>query len=68
MSGNTIPLSYEPLVQWLTDAVDGASIHGAAVGLKQNDEAALRAVLNDLVGDPGGPDGQPPPSIGLKAR
>lgn len=68
MSGNTIPLSYEPLVQWLTDAVDGASIHGAAVGLKQNNEAALRAVLNDLVGDPGGPDGQPPPSIGLKAR
>ena len=68
MSSNTIPLSYEPLVQLLTDAVDGASIHGAEVGLKQNDEAALRAALYDLIGDPGGADGQPPPSIGLKAR
>ena len=68
MSGNTIPLSYEPLVQLLTDAVDGASIHGTAVGLKQNDEAALRAALYDLVGGPVGAGEQASPTIGLKAR
>ena len=68
MSANKIPVTYEPLVQLLTDAVDGASKHGAAVGLKQNDEAALRAVFYDLVGNPGGTDNQPPPTIGLKAK
>jgi hypothetical protein len=68
MSSNAIPTTYEPLIQLLTDAVDGSSTHGAAVGLKQNDEPALRAVLHDLVGTPAGPDGQTQALPGLKAQ
>ena len=68
MSSNAIPSNYEPLIQLLTDAVDGASTHGVAVGLKQNDEAALRSVLHDLVGSPAGPNNQPPAHPGLKAQ
>ena len=67
MTGNTIPQNYEPLVHLLADAVNGASQHGAAVGLKQNDAAALRAALGELIGHPGGPNFQPPPYPGAKA-
>ena len=68
MSSNAIPSTYEPLIQLLTDAVDGASTHGAAAGLKQNDETALRAVLHDLVGTPTGPDNPSQALPGLKAQ
>ena len=52
MADNSIPKLFDPIVQFLEDAADGAHDHGAAVGLKQNDEAALRAALTDLVGAP----------------
>ena len=68
MSSHAIPSTDEPLIQWLTDAVDGSSTHGAAVGLKQNDEVALRAVLYDRVGAPTGPDDPLQTQPGLKAQ
>ena len=52
MATNTIPKSYDQLIEQLEDAGDGAATHGAAVGLKQNDEAALRATLEALTGKP----------------
>jgi hypothetical protein len=48
----------------LQDAVDGATSIGAAVGLKQNDAAALQASLTALVGDPT----TTPPTPGLKDK
>ena len=33
MASNTIPTAYDPLVQLLEDAADGAHTHGAAIGL-----------------------------------
>jgi hypothetical protein len=68
MPSNAIPTTYEPLIQRLTAALDGSSTHGAAVGLKQNDEPALRAVLHDRVGSPAGPDDTAQPLPGLKAQ
>jgi len=62
-----IPEAYDPLVQLLADAADGAHQHGAAVGLKQNTEAALRADLVALVGQPADPGGEAPAVPGLKA-
>ena len=67
MSSHTIPSTDEPLIPWLTNAVNGTNTHGAAVGLKQNDETALRAVLHDLVGTPTGPDDPAQALPGLKA-
>jgi hypothetical protein len=68
MADNSIPDSYDPLVQLLEDAADGAQTHGSAIGLKQNDEPALRAVLTPLVGTPGGPGNVPPAVPGLKDK
>lgn len=42
MANNSIPTSYDPLVQALEDAADGAHTHGAAIGLVHNDEAPTR--------------------------
>ena len=67
MSNNSIPKAYEPIVQLLEDAADGAQTHGVAIGLVHNNEAALRARLTALVGTPAGPDNVPPAVPGLKA-
>jgi hypothetical protein len=66
MADNSIPDSYDQLIQLLEDAADGAATHGAAIDLKQNDETALRAVLAALAGTPPGPGGIPPATPGLK--
>ena len=63
---NQIPKAYEPLVQLLEDAADGAHTNGAAIGLKQNPEAVIRADLAALTGTPAGPGGVPPAVPGLK--
>jgi len=68
MADNSIPDSYDRLVQLLEDAADGAQTHGAAIGLKQNDEPALRAALTDLAGTPAGPGNVPPAVPGLKDK
>jgi hypothetical protein len=67
MASNEIPKSYDPLVELLEDAADGARQHEVAIGLKQNTEAAIRADLAALVGRPAGPGGVPPAVPGLKA-
>jgi len=64
---NTIPDAYDPVIQLLEDAADGAQTHGVAVGLVHNNEAALRANLTALVGTPAGPANVPPAVPGLKA-
>ena len=66
MASNEIPRSYGPIVELLEDAADGAQTHGVAIGLKQNDETALRAVLAALQGTPAGPGNVPPAVAGLK--
>ena len=68
MADNSIPESYDPIVQFLEDGADGAHTHGAAIGLKQNDEAALRASLTPLVGIPPGPGNVPPGTPGVKDK
>ncbi|MBI2924870.1 MAG: fibronectin type III domain-containing protein [Verrucomicrobia bacterium] len=67
MASNEIPQSYDPLVELLEDAADGAHQHEVAVKLKQNTEAAIRADLEALIGKPAGPNGIPPAVPGLKA-
>lgn len=67
MASNKILRSYNPVVELLEDAADGALTHGAAVGLKQNDEPALRTVLGALIGTAAGPGGVPPATPGAKA-
>jgi len=67
MSDNSIPVAYDPVIQLLEDAADGAQTHGVAVGLVHNNEAALRANLTALVGIPAGPNNTPPAVPGLKA-
>ena len=64
MADNSVAHAYDPLVQMLEDALLGVHDFGAAVGVKQNDEAALKAVLVDLVGDPT----TVPPTPGLKDK
>jgi hypothetical protein len=66
MASNRIPDKYDPLVQLLEDAADGAHNHGATAGLQQNTEARIRADLEALVGKPAGPGGVPPAEPGLK--
>ncbi len=68
MADNSISESFDPLVQFLEDAADGAHDHGVAVGLKQNDEAALRTALTDLIGKPAGPGNVPPAELGFKDK
>ena len=67
MAQNKTPISYDPLVQHLADALGGARDHGASVGIKQNDETALRTDYEALVGKPAGPGGIPAAVPGLKA-
>ncbi|MFM2082365.1 MAG: hypothetical protein RL380_1056 [Verrucomicrobiota bacterium] len=67
MADNSIPEGYDPVVQHLEDAADGANTHGATIGLLHNTEAAIRVDLYALVGRPGGPGGAPPPIPGAKA-
>jgi hypothetical protein len=50
MASNETPTSYNPVVALSEDAADGAKKHGAALGLKQNTEAAIRADLATLKG------------------
>jgi hypothetical protein len=49
MANNTIPDAYEPVVQLLEDAADGAHTHGVAAGLVHNNEANLRLDLTALL-------------------
>jgi hypothetical protein len=67
MASNEIPREYEPLVELLHDAADGATTHGVAVGVKANDGPTLTALLDSLVGTPAGPGNVPPATPGLKA-
>lgn len=67
MADNSTPTSYDPIVQLLEDAADGANTHGAAIGLVHNDEAHIRADLIALVGKPAGPGGVPPAVPGFKS-
>ena len=67
MADNSIPTAYDPIVQLLEDAADGAHTHGAAIGLVHNDETHLRTDLIALVGKPAGPGGVPPAVPGFKA-
>lgn len=67
MANNTIPDAYEPVIQLLEDAADGAQTHGVATGLVHNNEVALRVNLTALVGTPAGPANVPPAVPGLKA-
>jgi hypothetical protein len=62
---NDIPRSYDPLVQLLADAADGAHTHGAAIGLVHNDETHIRTDLIALVGKPAA--GGSPAVPGFKA-
>ena len=68
MADNRIPDSYDRAVELLEDAADGAHTHGAAIGLKQNDEPALRTALTALVGTPAGPGNVPPATPGAKDK
>ena len=67
MADNSIPTTYDPLIQLGEDAADGAHTHGATVGLLQNTEDRIRMELEALTGTTGGPGGKPPPGPGLKA-
>lgn len=67
MANNSIPAAYDPIIQLLEDAADGAHTHGAGIGLVHNTEAAIRADLIALVGKPAGPGGVPPAVAGFKA-
>ncbi len=67
MASNEIPKPYEPLIQLMEDAADGANVHGAAINLAQNTEAKIRIDLEALTGKPAGPGGVPPAVPGLKA-
>jgi hypothetical protein len=62
-----VPEAYDPLVQLLEDAADGAAKYGAAIGLKQNTEGTIRTDLAALIGVPAGPGGVPPAVPGLKS-
>jgi hypothetical protein len=62
-----VPESYDPLVQLLEDAADGANKYGVIIGLKQNTEAAIRKDLTALIGVAAGPNNLPPAVPGLKA-
>ena len=67
MANNSPPIAYDPVIQLLEDAADGAHTHGATLGLAHNGETALRTNLTALVGTPAGPANVPPAVPGLKA-
>lgn len=48
MASNEIPKNYTDAVALAEDAADGAQTHGAAIGLKQNTAADIRADLDAL--------------------
>lgn len=62
-----IPKLFDPLVQLLQDAADGANKYGAVLKLKQNTEDVIRVDLTALIGMPAGPNNVPPAVPGLKA-
>lgn len=68
MASNESPKSYEPLVELLEDAADGAHQYEAIIGLKQNTEAAIRTDLTALIGTPAEPGGVPAAIPGLKSQ
>ena len=49
MAANPIPTSLNALTALAEDAADGANTHEVAVGLKQNQQADIRADLTDLL-------------------
>ena len=50
MANNKTPTSYDAIVTLLHTAIAGARDHGSEVGLKHNDEATLRPILDELAG------------------
>jgi hypothetical protein len=68
MATQSIPQSYETIIQLFAEAVDGVRDHGPAVGLKHNTDAVLRPELEVLTGREAGPGNTPPPLVSLKAR
>jgi hypothetical protein len=68
MATQSIPQSYELLVQLFEEAANGTREHGAAVGLKQNTVAEIRPELEAIIGRPAGPGDNPPSLLGLKAE
>jgi hypothetical protein len=67
MGNNSTPESYDPLIQHLEDAADGAHTHGVGIGLVHNSEANIRTDLFALVGEPAGPGNIPPAVPGFKS-
>lgn len=67
MSSNRIPTAYDPLIELMEDAADGARSYGTDIGLKQNTEDEIRHDLTQLIGRAAGPNGSPPAEPGLKA-
>lgn len=65
MASNKIPQNIDPLVSLAEDAADGAQQFGAAINLAQNTEAAIRADLMSLTGDP---NAGPPPTPGKQGE
>ncbi len=65
MANNSTPTSYDPLIQHLEDAADGAHTYGAAIGLVHNSEANIRTDLIALIGKPA--SGGNPAILGFKA-
>jgi len=66
MADNSNPESYQPLIQRLEEAADGAHTYGAAIGLVHNSEPNIRMDLDAIIGKPAGPGGVPPAVPGLK--
>lgn len=52
MASTAIPLAANPLISLATDAQDGATTYGAAIGLSHNPAAGIRADLIAVIGDP----------------
>ena len=67
MASNQIPQSYDPIVELLEDAADGAHQHEGTIGLKQNTEDIIRLDLEALTGTPAGSGNVPAAVPGLKA-
>ena len=67
MASNQIPQAYDPIVELLEDAADGAHQYEGPIGLKQNRETIIRLDLDALTGTPAGPGNVPAAVPGLKA-
>ena len=66
MASNRITRTYNPLVQHVEDAADGAATHGAAIALAQHTADKINTDIEAVVGKPAGPGGTPPAVPGLK--